>query len=103
MNENALSFGVIVYQLFVNFVPHALLGIVFGYLYYSTGNLWGPFMAHTIINSTVNFIHIRSSLGLDKNLSIRMAVFLVVMLLSISLIHWISKTYNLPELTKWNL
>ncbi len=36
---------------FYGFIPRFILGLVFGYLYYWTGNLWLPVTAHFINNS----------------------------------------------------
>lgn len=41
----------IAWQLLTNFLPQALMGIVWGYLYMRTGNLWRPWAAHTLTNS----------------------------------------------------
>ncbi len=40
---------------FYGFIPRFILGLVFGYLYYWTGNLWLPVTAH-IINNSVTVI-----------------------------------------------
>lgn len=84
-----------------NFLPQALLGLVWAYLYLHTGNLWGSFAAHTLTNSAVNFVHIRSSEGLDTGIPLRMTIYTIVMLLGMAVIWYVSKRYKLPELQPW--
>jgi membrane protease YdiL (CAAX protease family) len=63
-----------------NFVPQVLLGLVWGYLYVRTGNLWACLVSHTLVNSAVNFLHVRAGGMLDEALPTRMGVFTAVML-----------------------
>jgi membrane protease YdiL (CAAX protease family) len=84
-----------------NFVPQALLGLVWAYLYLRTGNLWGSFAAHTLTNSAVNFVHIRSSEGMDTGIPLRMATFTIVMILGMAVIWYVSKRYELSEVQPW--
>ena len=46
----AIIFSTIHFQ-FYGFIPRMILGLSFGYLFYWTGNLWIPVMAHFINNS----------------------------------------------------
>lgn len=84
-----------------NFLPQALLGIVWGYRYLRTGNLWGCWAAHTLTNSAVNFLHIRSVDGVHAGLSIRMTVFAVVMLCGLVVIRRVSHLFQLPQVSPW--
>ena len=88
-------------QMLANFVPQALLGIVWSYLYIRTGNLWGPWAAHTLTNSAVNFVHVRSLAGIDTGLSIRMIIFTIMMLLGLIVMHRASHAYDLPTVAPW--
>lgn len=85
-----------------NFLPQALLGVVWGYLYLRTGNLWGCFASHTLTNSAVNFVHIRSPEGVDTGLPVRMTIFTIVMLLGMVVVWYVSKRYQLPEVQPWS-
>lgn len=49
-------------------------GCAFGYLYLKTGNLWAPWLAHTLNNTVLNLLHIRTTDGLDTDLTIIHAV-----------------------------
>lgn len=84
-----------------NFLPQMLLGLVWGYLFVRTDNLWGPWLAHTLTNSAVNFVHVRGAAGIDAGLPARMAVFAVVMLISLIVIQKISEFYALPAVGPW--
>lgn len=44
-------------------------GIVYGFFYYRTGNLWGPFTAHLINNSIFNVLFIQTGEGLQSGLA----------------------------------
>lgn len=93
--------GALGWHLLANFLPQALLGIVWGYLYMRTGNLWGPWAAHTLTNSAVNFLHVRSAAALDAALSMRMAIYTAAMLLGLLVIQRVSQAYSLPMLEPW--
>lgn len=86
-----------------NFLPQALLGVVWGYLYLRTGNLWGCWAAHTLTNSAVNFIHVRSSEGIDAQLSIRMTVFTMLMLLGLVVVRRVGDVFQLREVRPWGV
>ncbi|MBE3561710.1 MAG: CPBP family intramembrane metalloprotease [Ktedonobacteraceae bacterium] len=91
-----VAFGVV-----SNFVPQLVLGIVWGYLYLKTNNLWACWIAHTLTNSAVNFLHVRTAEGLDKGLSIRMITFVVVMVLSILVIKQWTGWLHMPGVRPW--
>lgn len=91
-----LSFGVI-----SNFVPQLVLGLVWGYLYLKTDNLWACWVAHTLTNSALNFLHIRSVSGMDKGLSVRMITFMVIMVLSTLLIRQLTSWLQMPQVQPW--
>ena len=50
----AVLFSAVHFQ-FYGFFPRLLLGVLFGYLYYWSGNLWVAILAHLINNSLVVF------------------------------------------------
>lgn len=49
---SAFLFSFIHFQFF-GFFPRLLLGVAFGYLYFSTGSLWMPVLAHFVNNALV--------------------------------------------------
>jgi membrane protease YdiL (CAAX protease family) len=91
----------VAWSLFANLLPQALLGVVWGYLYIRTGNIWGAWLSHTLTNSAVNFVHVRSAAGIDTGLSVRMATFTLAMLLGLVLIKRLSDAYGLPSVAPW--
>jgi len=53
---------------FFGFVPRVFLGILFGYLYYWSGNLWYPILGHFINNGftlTLIYLYRTGHIGLD--------------------------------------
>jgi membrane protease YdiL (CAAX protease family) len=91
-----VAFGVI-----GNFVPQLVLGLVWGYLYLKTNNLWACWIAHTLTNSAVNFIHVKTADGLDRGLAVRMATFAVVMVLGTLLIKQWANWLQMPTARPW--
>jgi membrane protease YdiL (CAAX protease family) len=81
-----------------NFLPQICLGLVWGYAYMKTDNLWTVWMAHTLTNTILNFLHIATVDAMDPGMSIRMTTFSVVSLLMMFLIRYISNRRNMPEL-----
>jgi membrane protease YdiL (CAAX protease family) len=81
----------------------AVSGIVYGYLYHKTGNLWGPFLAHTINNTASNILFYRTSEGLKA--AAEYILFPVgitaALLLLIPVFGWWANRYNLTELKPW--
>jgi membrane protease YdiL (CAAX protease family) len=86
-----------------NFLPQICLGLVWGYAYLKTDNLWTAWIAHTLTNTTLNLLHIATVDAMDPGMSIRMTTFSIVSLLMLFMIRYISNRRNLPELTAWKL
>jgi len=79
-----------------------IIGLVWGYLFLKTNNLWAPWFAHTINNSTFNLLHIVTAQGLDSGFMIRMGVFPFIALLTLPLIKWMAERYQMPDLKRWD-
>jgi membrane protease YdiL (CAAX protease family) len=84
-----------------NFLPQICLGLVWGYAYLKTDNLWTAWIAHTWTNTTLNLLHVATVDGMDPGMSIRMTTFSIVSLLMIFLIRYICDRRNMPELSIW--
>jgi len=84
-------------------VGTGISGIVYGYLYLKTDNLWAPFLGHTINNSVLNFVFIRTASGVQPatDLGVFLAIFLAGHLLLILLIRLLAKRLNMPEVRRW--
>lgn len=80
-----------------------IAAIVYGYMYYKTGNLWGPFLGHTINNSVANVLFIRTADGLQAGLDFGLfiALFLLGHLMLIPVTGWLAKRYKTPEVKPW--
>jgi membrane protease YdiL (CAAX protease family) len=86
-----------------NFLPQICLGLVWGYAYLKTDNLWTAWIAHTLTNTTLNLLHVATIDAMDSGMSIRMTAFSIVSLFMMFLIRYISNQRNLPELTVWEI
>lgn len=86
-----------------NFLPQICLGLVWGYAYLKTDNLWTAWIAHTLTNTILNLLHVATVDGMDPGMSIRMTTFSIVSLLMMFLIRFICNRRNMPELTAGNL
>lgn len=84
-----------------NFLPQICLGLVWGYAYLKTDNLWTAWIAHTLTNTTLNLLHVATIDAMDPGMSIRMTTFSIVSLLTIFLIRYLCHLQNMPELNVW--
>ena len=80
----------------------AIIGLVWGYLFLKTNNLWAPWFAHTMNNSTMNLLHTVTAQGFDSGFMIRMSVFPFIALLTLFLIKWMAEYYQMPNLKRWD-
>jgi membrane protease YdiL (CAAX protease family) len=81
-----------------NFLPQICLGLVWGYAYLKTDNLWTVWIAHTLTNTTLNLLHVATLDAMDPGMSIRMTTFSIVSLLMMFLIRYISNQRQMPHL-----
>jgi uncharacterized protein len=84
-----------------NFLPQICLGLVWGYAYLKTNNLWTAWIAHTLTNTTLNLLHVATVDAMDPGMSIRMTTFSIVSLLMMFLIRYLCNRRNMLELTVW--
>jgi membrane protease YdiL (CAAX protease family) len=82
-----------------NFLPQISLGLVWGYAYLKTDNLWTAWIAHTLTNTTLNLLHVATVDAMNPGMSIRMTTFSIVSLLMMFLIRYLSNRRNMPEMT----
>lgn len=88
-----IGFGIV-----ANFLPQICLGLVWGYAYLKTNNLWAAWIAHTLTNSTLNLLHVATIDGMNPGMSIRMTTFSIVSLLMMFLIRYLCNRQKMPEL-----
>jgi membrane protease YdiL (CAAX protease family) len=80
-----------------NFLPQICLGLVWGYAYLKTDNLWTAWIAHTLTNTTLNLLHVATLDAMDPGMSIRMTTFSIASLLTMFLIRYICNRRHMPE------
>ncbi len=59
-------------------------GLVYGYLFWQTGSLWAPWLAHFLNNTTLNLVHVRTATG-DLQPAVLMSVVVVIALAVLAL------------------
>ena len=84
-----------------NFLPQICLGLVWGYAYLKTDNLWTVWLAHTLTNTTLNLLHVATLDAMDPGMSMRMTTFSIVSLLTMFLIRYLGQRRKMPELRGW--
>lgn len=82
-----------------NFLPQLLMGLVWGYTFLKTGNLWIPWTAHTITNTVLNLVHITTVSGMDEGMTIRMLSFIIISFLMLFVVKGVGKRWDLKEMT----
>ena len=78
-------------------------GVVYGYLYFKTDNLWGAFLGHTINNGIFNVLFISAG-GVMKSgtdFGLFLAIFLIGHVLLIPIIHFAAKWLEMPQVMPW--
>jgi membrane protease YdiL (CAAX protease family) len=93
--------GEISMAIVANFLPQICLGLVWGYAYLKTDNLWTAWIAHTLTNTSLNLLHVATVDAMNPGMSIRMTTFSIVSLLMMFLIRYLCNRQNMPELTVW--
>lgn len=93
--------GEVAFSVIANSLPQFVLGIVWGYLYLKTNNLWACWIGHTLTNSAMNFLHIKTVQGLDRGLSVRMVTYVVMMAIGMLLIQHLTSVFQMPEVKPW--
>jgi membrane protease YdiL (CAAX protease family) len=86
-----------------NFLPQICLGLVWGYAYLKTDNLWTAWIGHTLTNTTLNLVHVATLDAMNPGMSIRMTTFSIVSLFMMFLIRYICNKRKMPELTVWKI
>ena len=84
-------------------VATLISGVVYGYLYYRTDSLWGPFVAHTINNGIFNVLFIQTGEGIQSGLEfgVFIAIFLTGHIVLIPLIAWAAHRLKTPNVQPW--
>jgi len=101
--DGQAALGEVVFQAFTLLVGTLISGVVYGYFYYKTNNIWGPFVGHTINNSIFNVLFIRTSMGMQSGLDFIpfTVIFLVGHILLIPIIAVVTNRLKTPNVKPW--
>jgi membrane protease YdiL (CAAX protease family) len=77
-------------------------GLVYGYLFWRSGSLWAPWIAHLLNNTTLNLVQVQLSSG-ELQPPVVMSIVVVIALAFLALtIDPIAKRLKLQQLQPWN-
>jgi membrane protease YdiL (CAAX protease family) len=101
--DGQVSLGEVAFEAFGLLLSTLIAGVVYGYFYYRTNNLWGPFVGHVINNSIFNVLFIRTATGMQSGLEfIPFAlIFLIGHLLMIPIIVMVANRIKLSDVKPW--
>jgi len=89
------------FQAIMLLLATGIFGFAMGYLYLKTDNLWAPWLVHTINNSVLNMVHIRTVEGLDSDMVVLQVVLIVCYVAIILLFRAMTKRFQMPEVKSW--
>jgi membrane protease YdiL (CAAX protease family) len=97
------SLGEAAFEAFGLLLSTGLGGLLYGYLYHKTDNLWGAFLAHTINNTLFNVLFFRTGEGLQAGyeFGLFVAIWLPGHLALIPLIGWWANRLKLLQVRPW--
>jgi membrane protease YdiL (CAAX protease family) len=76
-------------------------GLVYGYLFWRTGSLWAPAIAHFLNNTTLNLVQVQTA-GVELVPAVIMSVVVVVaMLLLAIIVEPLARRLALPHVRPW--
>jgi membrane protease YdiL (CAAX protease family) len=96
-----LDAGGLASQSLIIFIATGIVGFAMGYLYLKTGNLWGPWIMHTINNSVQNMVHIQTIDGLDSDMMVFQIALTLSLVAIILFFRTLTKRFQTPELKPW--
>jgi membrane protease YdiL (CAAX protease family) len=101
--DGQAALGEAAFEAFGLLLATLISGIVYGYFYYKTDNLWGAFVGHTINNSIFNVLFIQTSAGMQAGTEFGpfLALFLGGYVLLIPIIALVTNRLMIPEVTPW--
>jgi membrane protease YdiL (CAAX protease family) len=96
-----LDAGGLASQSLIVLVATGIVGFAMGYLYLKTGNLWGPWIMHTINNSVQNMVHIQTIDGLDSDMMVFQIALTLSLVAIILFFRALTKRFQMPEVKPW--
>jgi len=88
-------------QSLIVLVATGTVGLAMGYLYLKTGNLWGPWIMHTIYNSVHYMVDIQIIDGLDSDMMVFQIALTFSSVASILFFRALTKRFQMPEVKPW--
>jgi len=76
-------------------------GLVYGYLFWRTGSLWAPWIAHFLNNTTLNLVQVQSAGGELQPAMVMSVVVVVAMAFLVFTVKPLAKRLALPHLRPW--
>jgi membrane protease YdiL (CAAX protease family) len=101
--DGQVTSGQVAFEAFGLTLSTLISGVVYGYFYFRTNNLWGPFIGHTINNSIFNVLFIKSAEGVQSALEFIpfVLIFLIGHLLMIPIISAVAGRLKLKGVRPW--
>jgi membrane protease YdiL (CAAX protease family) len=96
-----LDMGGLASQSLIVLIATGIVGFAMGYLYLKTGNLWGPWIMHTINNSVQNMVHIQTIDGLDSDMMVFQIALTLSLVAIILFFRALTKRFQMPEVKPW--
>lgn len=95
------NLGGAAFQAIMLVIATGIFGFAMGYLYLKTDNLWALWLVHTINNSVLNMVHIRTVEGLDSDMVLLQVMLIVCYVAIIPLFRVLAKRFQMPEVEPW--
>jgi membrane protease YdiL (CAAX protease family) len=96
-----LDVGELASQSIIVLIATGIVGFAMGYLYLKTGNLWAPWIMHTINNSVQNMVHIQTIDGLDSDMMVFQITLTLSLIAIILFFRALTKRFQTPEVKPW--
>jgi membrane protease YdiL (CAAX protease family) len=97
-----LEMGGFASQSMIVFFATGISGFAMGYLFMKTGNLWGPWIMHTINNSVQNMVHIQTIDGLDSDMMVFQIALTLSLIAIIPFFRALAKRFRTSEVKPWD-
>jgi len=101
--DGQATLGEAAFEAFGLLLATLISGVVYGYFYYKTDNIWGAFVGHTINNGIFNVLFIQTSIGMQAGTEFGpfLVFFLGGYVLLIPIIALVTNRLKTPEVKPW--
>lgn len=101
--DGQVSPGEVAFQAFGLSLSTLISGVVYGYFFFRTNNIWGPYVGHMINNSIFNVLFIGTATGMQSGLEFIpfVLIFLIGHILMIPIIAVVADRIRIPEVKPW--